>query len=302
MFNFLKPRLTIVTHSSKFHSDDIFAVATLLIILEKEGKTAKVVRSRDMEVIKKADYVVDVGFIYDPEKNLFDHHQVGGAGVRDNGVPYASFGLVWKKYGKVLSGSSEVAEKIDRILVQPVDAGDNGIQFFKTNIPNLYPYNLSSIKDAFLPTWKEDGGHIDKIFIKMVEFAKELLKRELVRAKHGLEAKNIIADIYKKTDDKRLVVFDRYYGASDYITEFAEPLFIVFPSDDRTWILQTVQDDPENFVDRKSLPESWAGKNGTEFEKVTGIKDVVFCHRNRFLAVAKTKEAILKLAEIALKN
>jgi len=34
--------------------------------------------------------------------------------------------------------------------------------------------------------------------------------------------------------------------------------------------------------------------------KVTGVPDATFCHNGRFLAVAKSKEGALKLAEIAL--
>ena len=77
----------IITHNGGFHTDDVFAVATLLIFLGEEE--TEVIRSRDPEIIKTGDFVVDTGFIYDPEKNLFDHHQIEGAGERGNGIPYA---------------------------------------------------------------------------------------------------------------------------------------------------------------------------------------------------------------------
>ena len=35
-------------------------------------------------------------------------------------------------------------------------------------------------------------------------------------------------------------------------------------------------------------------------EKTIGVNGAVFCHIGRFIAVAKTKEAILKMASIAL--
>jgi uncharacterized UPF0160 family protein len=118
----------IVTHSSKFHTDDIFAVATLILVLGEEN--IEVVRSRDPEVIKTGDYVVDVGGEYNLDTKRFDHHQKGGAGQRENGIPYASFGLVWKHFGTQVSGSEEVMKRIDQQLVQPVDAGDNGGEDF----------------------------------------------------------------------------------------------------------------------------------------------------------------------------
>jgi len=48
---------TIITHDGKFHADDVFAVAALLIL----NKDAKVVRTRDSRVILGGDIVVDVG-------------------------------------------------------------------------------------------------------------------------------------------------------------------------------------------------------------------------------------------------
>ncbi len=112
-----KNKVTIVTHSSKFHPDDVFGVATLLLVMEKENTKVTVVRSRDADIVAHADYAVDVGGEYDSVRGRFDHHQIGGAGKRDNGIPYASFGLVWKTYGEILCGSKEIADKVDEKLV-----------------------------------------------------------------------------------------------------------------------------------------------------------------------------------------
>lgn len=294
-------KITIATHNSKFHTDDVFAVAALTLLLEKDHEV-EVIRTRDSEKISAAGYVVDVGFEYDPVRNRFDHHQKGGAGKRENGIPYASFGLVWKQYGEKLCGSKEIVERIDTLLIQQIDAGDNGMRIFDTRIKGMSPYDLHNIRSAFMPSWKEGLGNVDSIFMNTVLYAKTLLGREIKKHQDQLEAQEIIKKTYDASEDKRLVVFDGYYGASDYITNFPEPLFMAFPSHDGTWILETVQDNPESFIDRKSLPESWAGKSGEEFEKVTGVPGSIFCHNNRFLAVAATHEAILKLAEIALNS
>ena len=100
--------MKIVTHNAKFHTDDVFAVATLLILYPG----AEVIRTRDESIIKMADIVVDVGQVYDAGNNRFDHHQVGGAGKRENGIQYASFGLVWKKFCEILTGGIEEARMI----------------------------------------------------------------------------------------------------------------------------------------------------------------------------------------------
>lgn len=298
----LKPQVTIVTHNSKFHTDDIFAVATLLLVLEKEYSVT-VIRSRDKEIINAADYVVDVGDEYHPERNRFDHHQEGRAGERENGIPYASFGLVWKKYGVTLCGNEYVSDQIDKKLIQPTDASDNGIKIFSSTIDGVHPYTLDSLRRAFVPSWKEGFKNIDDVFLELVTSAKKLIKREIIKNKDELEAKESVERAYVESSDKRLVIFDTYYPSEDFIVAFPEPLFIVFPSSvDGTWLLQTIQNDSESRINRKDLPETWAGKSDTDLENITGVPGSIFCHINRFLAVAKTKEAILALAHIALNS
>ena len=104
MFNFLKKRKVVVTHDGSFHTDDVFAVATLSIYYKNR---IKIIRTRDEKIMGKADIVLDVGEIYDPSTNRFDHHQKEGAGTRDGGVPYASFGLLWKHFGLEICGEDE---------------------------------------------------------------------------------------------------------------------------------------------------------------------------------------------------
>ena len=48
--------MKIVTHNAKFHTDDVFAVATLLVLYPD----AKIIRTRDEALVKTADIVVDV--------------------------------------------------------------------------------------------------------------------------------------------------------------------------------------------------------------------------------------------------
>ena len=292
-------QIKIIAHSGSFHADDIFAVATLQLLLG-DSSNISVTRTRDVSVIETGDYVVDVGGVYDESENRFDHHQMGGAGKRDNGIPYASFGLVWKKFGLQLCGSTEVVEKIDEILVQWIDATDNGIQIIETKVPGIYPYDIGLFFNSFTPGWKEEEVNIDDVFIEVVGIAKMVLNREISKRKDLVEAIAIVERIYLESPDKRLIVLDKFYPSREILSKFPEPLFVVFPRDDGGWTIKTIKNDNHTFIDRKSLPESWAGKNGRDLEKVTGVEGAVFCHNGRFIAVSKTKEAILKMAEIAL--
>src|ERR1035437_6788637 len=111
-----KKIIKLVTHNGAFHADDLFACATLSLLLKKKNLKYKIIRTRDENIIKHGDYVFDVGGIYNPAKNRFDHHQAGFKEKRKNGIVYSSFGLVWKKYGKELCGLKTTAEKIDSVL------------------------------------------------------------------------------------------------------------------------------------------------------------------------------------------
>lgn len=287
----------IVTHDVHFHADEIFAVAALFLVIGKENTV--LVRSRDEDLIKKGDYVVDVGGEYDEAKNRFDHHQKGGAGVRENSVAYASFGLVWKKFGVQLCGNAEVAFKIDKKLVQPIDLIDNGVQFVGTSVPGVFPYGVGEFFESLYPSWKEDSQNPDVIFLEAVLYAQRIIEREIIRHTDKLAAEQVVRAVYDQSPDKRLIILDQYVPTSS-LGDFPEPLFVIFPHNALSWRLKTIRKDENSFVDRKALPKEWGGRKSDELEKITGVSDVIFCHPSLFIAGAKTKEAVLKLAEIAL--
>lgn len=290
-----KQKKILVTHDNTFHADDVFATASLSILLNGD---IKVIRTRDEKLMKKADFVYDVGGIHDPSINRFDHHQKGGAGQRDNGIPYAAFGLVWKTYGEqICGGSKDIADKIDSHLVQAVDATDNGMNLFdlKTTVA---PYLLQDIIFLFRPSWKEDQEY-DKKFMEVLKIAEVIIRREIKQTQDASLAKNIIKDAYDKAVDKRLIMLDDYYPWGEAISEYEEPLYVVFPKAGM-WRIECVRKEKHSFENRKSLPETWAGKRDEQMAEASGVPDAIFCHNGRFLAVAKSKEGVLLLAEKAL--
>jgi uncharacterized UPF0160 family protein len=303
--------VNIVTHSGRFHADDIFAVAVLYLFLEHSDFPAwrnrdmaiKLIRTRDESKFSDADFVLDVGGIYDEENNRFDHHQSGGAGSRVNGIPYATFGLVWKKFGKHITGSQIVTDMIDAKLIQPTDAYDNGDQIFKTAIEHVEPYLIDDFFSSMLPTWKESADIIDTRFHELVDVARSILKQEIKHAQAKEEAGLLVNTVYATSTDKRIIVLDKYMPWQDVLTHYPEPLFVVYsvPQENR-WHVHTVPDitTGELFKTRKDFPKSWAGKREEELAEITGVTDAVFCHNKLFLAVAKSKEGAIKLAELAL--
>lgn len=323
----------LITHNGSFHADDIFACAVLILYLDKtnnsfsaQGGPAsgwEVIRTRDEEEIKTGDYVFDVGDIYDEEKNRFDHHQVGGAGKRvsgesekEKGIEYASFGLVWKKFGIKLCEDQKVVEMVDKKLVAPIDAGDNGFNLVE-NKYEISPYFIQHVFSAMRPTWKEDDlksrtsadgarhdfakSNVDEIFLKCVDLAKTILSREIVQAQDSASAQDLVISIYQKTQNKKIIILDKNYSFEAILDNFPELLFVIYPKKtDNSWVVKAVRENMKTFDNRKDLPESWAGLRDEELQKITGVMDAVFCHRGLFLAVAKSKEGAIKLAELAL--
>lgn len=294
--------IIIATHDGMFHSDDAFAVASLLIMLDKAPVVSTIIRTRDNGEIRKADFAVDVGSEYNPERNRFDHHQVDGAGKRENGIPFASFGLVWQKFGADISGSDIVAKIVDNSLVAGIDAYDSGVDLFEKKNKDVNPYLIDEFIHNLRPTWQENDRSIDASFLEAVAFARTVILREIAYAKSFISAEVIIRKAYDDASDKRVIELDGFYSYEKTLSVFPEPLFAIFPRQDGTWTAKAIRDDISSFKNRKDFPESWAGLRDGELAKVTGVPDAVFCHTGRFMVVARSKEGAMKLAKIALEG
>ena len=298
----------LITHNGAFHADEIFSSAALSILLEKRGEGYEIVRTRDEQIIESGDYVFDVGGIYDKEKNRFDHHQPGGAGSRviksennkEESIEYSSFGLVWGRFGVEICGNQQIADLIDKKLVAPVDAFDNGFDLAESEY-EVSPYLLQHVFMALEPTWQEGNEKRDKMFFKCVDIAKIILSREIIKTTDALLAEKLVMNIYKDAEDKRIVVLPQDYPYEDILYKLPEPLYVIYPrKTDNTWGVKAVREDAKMFKNRKDFPKTWGGLWDEELQKITGVSDAVFCHRGLFLVVVKSKEGAVQLAKLAL--
>ena len=283
---------TIVTHDGNFHADDVFSIAALKSVFSGFN----LIRTRDLEVIAKADIVIDVGGEYNADAGRFDHHQRGGAGARENGIPYSSFGLVWQKYGLALcQNNQEVANAVDEGLVSTIDAIDCGhVEGVAQGI------SLSQTISMFNPTWQENGD-FDSCFNEAVDFAARILARFIASADGGISAKTIVAQAIEHAEDPRVIVLEKYTPWKRTVHALsAEALYMIYPSQTGQWRIQTVPVEPGSFEDRKPLPQAWAGLSGKALQDVTGIDDAMFCHNGLFIAGAESFDNTMKMAAIAL--
>jgi uncharacterized UPF0160 family protein len=294
-------KITIVTHGANYHPDDLFGVATLSIYFKSKSQPFTIKRSLDKKVWDKADILLDVGSVHDEKTERYDHHQIGGAGERDTKIPYASFGLIWKKYGKKICDSADVSEYVDKRLVAPLDASDNGVTLYDIKNPDAHPVQLIDYIDAECileknkPKEKQD---FDKSFKKLLPFAERVINLYIEKGKSKVSAKKEIQKIFKKQIKPEIFVSDKFIPYD--FEEYPQVLFYVYKDLRGGWSAKTIKLHASTYESRKSFPESWRGKRDSELEKVTGVPGAVFCHNSGFLVVAKTKEAVLELAHKAL--
>ena len=306
-----KKRVILITHSKGYHLDDVFATAVLVTKIQKEGKFFQLIRTRDEKVFEKwrkerksgrEVYIYDVGRIYCEDKNEFDHHQKGGAAVRKNGIEYSSAGLVWKKFGEEISGSKELAWKIEKKLVLAIDALDNGQSIYEYKY-DFFNYDLTNLIKTYIPLGKKTDWRMKIAFCKSVRLVKFILEREIKSMKKILEDEIKVADNYKKSEDKRVLVFEEESISLSSITDkFPSVIFTISKKSPDVWVIETVVKKWGSFERRKYLPKSWAGMEGYDLDNMTGVVGGIFCHRGLFIASAKTEKAAREMVEIALNS
>ena len=288
------------THDGRFHADEIFALDALNLIFPD----LEIVRSRDENVYKSVDIIVDVGHVYDPENLIFDHHQRSFSLKRESGIPYASFGLVWKQYGELLCGSFESAEYIDSAIVQAIDADDNGIDIYETKITGIGFHTLSDIIESYVPRYVDDDQKVQIGFDLALNFATSYMVRQIELAKELFEvALPNIRNAIKAAEDPRVLTFYKFDKTwINFIPrESKEALFAIFPTHRKTWAIRSIPIKRQKFEYCKLLPRRWGGRQKA-FARISDVQDALYCHKGCFLAEAKSLEGAEKLAAFALED
>ena len=291
--------MKVATHSGSFHADDVFALATLSLL----GEPIEIVRTRDADAMAACDVRVDVGFADDPATGDFDHHQRGGAGERPNGIRYASFGLVWREYGtRLTGGDAAVADRVDRSLVQAVDANDAGQAVVAPVFDGVRPMTVSGVIGGLNPTWEEQLTPEEerRRFDEALALAERILEREIASAAAAQRAVTLVSDAIAGAEDPRLITLDRDVPWKEVVVTTApDALFMIYPKR-QGWGLEAVPRALGSFENRRDLPAAWAALDGPELARLTGVEDALFAHGKRFLAVARSREGIEALAAQAL--
>ena len=285
-----------ITHSGTMHTDEVFATA----FLDLYKKDIKVIRVSEItEEMKQND-----ALIYDIGRGKYDHHQEN-AQIRENGIKYSSFGLLFKDFGKPfliqqqIDDIDEVFDAIDKELIEGIDAVDNGI------FPEITaPYKVKTIDDIIKvcnPSFGTSQNENDQ-FIKAVGIAKIIFQETLYNITGKVKARKIILDKLKTTT-KNYLELEEYIPYEETILKNEEGnhiLFAMYPSNRGGYGIKTIKKSLEDKTDRLQFPKEWAGLEKEALEQKTGIKDIEFCHSGRFLVICKTKEAAYQVLDKVL--
>lgn len=314
----------IATHNGTFHADDVFGVGVLMGAFP----THELLRTRQQAAIDAADFAVDVGGEWVPERGRFDHHQRGFDGARpagtvngleQPGVGYASAGLVWSLHGaayaRALAQSrgfvlddgaiSNIVHSIDHSLVQYLDMVDTGQGEVAPGI-----FGLSSLIAQLNTNWLEEQGLDvrakarlqDARFIEAVTITRKFLDQAIVKKIGQILAVDTVRQAPRLLNGRVLHLRE---GGMPWtrvvVDEMPDVRLVIYPdSDGSQFQLKTVPIEAGSFDARMDLPASWAGLRDAELAAVTGVADSVFCHLNLFIAGARSFEGVVRLAELAL--
>lgn len=296
-----RPNVVAATHSGTFHADDVLAAAALRLA----KPSVSILRSRDNDQLNAADILFDVGRVFNPATCRFDHHQLEYSEARANGIPYSSFGLVWRELGDKLCGSAAAANRVDVSLVQGVDAVDCGVTISK-EVVQVKLMSISAVLGSFNQGWQDlaTTEAINDAFEQAVSVAKLILENA-IREASGFEKAKAVVERSTLLEGGRVLALEHGVPWKETVLEsskYDQLLYVIYPDAQAKWHLSCVPDKSGSFSNRKSLPAAWAGLDGAELDKVTGIKGCVFCHRARFVGGHTTREGVLEMARLALRE
>lgn len=288
-----------ITHSGTFHADEVMAS----VILLNKFDNIKLFRTNKVNNDEKDKFAYDIGF------GKFDHHGINFDKKRENGIKYASCGLVWNEYGKDILNKLKIPNietlfnVIDKNLIMDIDRDDNG-QSLDINIPIKYQ-SIPSLISSFNPLWYENGKE-DERFLEAVCFANTIFNNFVNKLLAKEKARSLVEEKIEESKDK-ILILDTYMPWQDIVLssdnkKAKDILYAIFPSKRGGYNIVATPTSVNSFNVKKPFPSSWAGLENEDLQKISGIDTITFCHKGLFICACKTFEDAKKIAKIAVES
>ncbi len=299
----------LVTHSGGFHADELLSS----VILTRLFPEATLLRTRDKTWITPDEgrIIYDVGGDFDAQAQIYDHHQRPNP-LREDGQPYSSFGLIWAHYGRDYLAAMDVPEtdieaiheSFDRGFVLPVDLVDNGAVNTSEAGPLFsgmtLPVLLESLKTVFDD--RAEGAD-DRAFHDALPVARAFVEAQIKRKAAKFRAEGMVMNAIDAAGSGHILELPMGMPFRAGVEKAGADhlLFVIHPRG-ADWTLTTIRVGDDTFDNRADLPAAWAGLTDGALEAASGVKGAKFCHNGRFIAVATSREATLKMADIAVQE
>lgn len=287
-----KPNAKAFTHSGKFHADDVFSSALLLYL------NPQITITRGNRVPEEYD-----GIVFDIGRGRYDHHQRDSR-VRENGVPYAAFGLLWEELGGEILGGT-LAQRFDEEFVQPLDNNDNTGEKneLATLIGNFNPvWDETEAADGVTEEERDRGLSVG--FLRAVQVAGMVLENKFARYRADARADEKINQVLAMQEtqggDARILVLPEFVPCQKRLKE-TDIAFVIFPSNRGGYCIQP-QKKPDSMNYKCSFPKQWLGLENEELQKATGLASAGFCHKGGFLMTVGDEADAIRACEISLEE
>lgn len=287
-----KPNAKAFTHSGKFHADDVFSSALLLYL------NPQITITRGNRVPEDYD-----GIVFDIGRGRYDHHQRDSR-VRENGVPYAAFGLLWEELGGEILGGT-LAQRFDEEFVQPLDNNDNTGEKneLATLIGNFNPvWDETEAADGVTEEERDRGLSVG--FLRAVQVAGMVLENKFARYRADARADEKINQVLAMQEtqggDVRILVLPEFVPCQKRLKE-TDIAFVIFPSNRGGYCIQP-QKKPDSMNYKCSFPKQWLGLENEELQAAIGLASAGFCHKGGFLMTVGDEADAIRACEISLEE
>lgn len=292
-------KILAVTHSGVFHADEVMAS----VILKQIYEEIEIKRSRDPEDFNRADIVFDVG------GGEFDHHS-DQKEYRENGIPYAACGLIWREFGFKLiknykpsfstSQIEEVFTSIDSSIIESIDAIDNGYFIEKADV---HMPTVDQLVKGFNPNWNSELDAQDQ-FMKAINFCTPILLNALDGCIAAIEAEKMVKQSFDNREVDNILVLEKFCPWKRHLSNYDEEgniIYVIFKDLVNGYRVQAVSE-PDSRRSIKEFPQEWAGKDPEIINELLDIDDAIFVHPAGFIAGTGSLSSAVKMAELALAN
>lgn len=271
---------TVVTHSGKFHADEVYAIAILKVAatidrisdfdFNGEYDAVGIERTNDIERFSNCSNIlfVDIG------GGTYDHHQVEETPEHwEDGTCKASVGRLFTAVRDIFVRvcGTRCANTILEEVVKPIDHNDT----------TGFSYVLATMVDAYNSNDVNVERDQDSRFIAVLEKATEHIwalacagHERLLRMK---EIKKSAAPLYSKSFDGPVVLCTKRVYAEEVSEMFPEAIACIYPHERGDFVVRSLS----GSVNTPWLaPEQFRGQRDTEELKRHGA---TFCHKNGFI-------------------